>query len=195
MHFIFFLLCFIAGSFNGAFFLIHHYGLNDILVRGSGNPGATNALRLYGLKAGLFVFLFDFIKSFLPLYMARYLGIDANTFFLGLTASICGHCFSPLLKFNGGKGVATLFGGFAAYSLPLTLWTGLLWVCVYISTGLSALSAISVLMFLGGHFFNTSTTTLFWALFIVFIRHSPNWKQWKQSERTLVSTVSQEQEP
>jgi glycerol-3-phosphate acyltransferase PlsY len=87
------------------------HGIDDIRQHGSGNIGASNVLRVLGVKVGLAVWLMDVLKGYLPLAVARY-GLGLEGWWLaavGLTA-IIGHCFSAYLRLTGGKGVATSLG-------------------------------------------------------------------------------------
>ncbi len=92
------------------------YGVNIFEV-GSGNIGATNVSRILGWKAWAFVFVPDVLKGVIPSLAVRFLvtgpvgplDLEAASFLAGLFA-VLGHCFSPFLKFKGGKGVATALG-------------------------------------------------------------------------------------
>ena len=98
----------------------------DIFAVGSGNIGATNAIRAVGPVLGMLVFLLDVAKGFIPATLGRLLitdqpcGIDGQTwsFILGSIA-IAGHMFSPWIRFKGGKGIATGLGAMLA-SIPVT---------------------------------------------------------------------------
>lgn len=87
----------------------------DVTKEGSGNIGATNVARTAGKRAGVIVLLADIAKGAAPLVAYRYvIEPPAEPWWLlavGL-APVLGHCFSPWLKFRGGKGVATSFGVF-----------------------------------------------------------------------------------
>lgn len=87
----------------------------DVTRQGSGNIGATNVARTAGKRAGVIVLLCDIAKGAAPLLAYRYaLEPPASVWWLipvGL-APVIGHCFSPWMKFRGGKGVATSFGVF-----------------------------------------------------------------------------------
>lgn len=83
----------------------------DIRLYGSHNVGATNAFRIFGIKSGVFVAIFDHLKGIIPLALLLLLTPDSNWIYP--TAAICsvlGHIFSPFLKFKGGKGVSTAAG-------------------------------------------------------------------------------------
>ncbi|MBP9037825.1 MAG: glycerol-3-phosphate 1-O-acyltransferase PlsY, partial [Candidatus Cloacimonas sp.] len=98
----------------------------DIRNEGSGNIGATNALRTFGTVTGLIVLLLDMTKGFIPVILAISL-LEKGSPFIALTALfvILGHIFPLYLSFKGGKGVATAAGAFLALT-PLSLLTALL---------------------------------------------------------------------
>lgn len=81
----------------------------DLFGLGSGNPGATNAGRIMGVRTGVAVALIDVAKGALPVVVAR-LAIDPQAGYLAGLFVVLGHVISPYLKFKGGKGVATSLG-------------------------------------------------------------------------------------
>ena len=93
----------------------------DIREKGSGNIGATNAARVLGVGPGLLVLALDAGKGAVAAQLATYL--DAPLWCLAAAgfAAILGHCFSPLLRGKGGKGVATALGVFVVVAPPLAL--------------------------------------------------------------------------
>jgi acyl phosphate:glycerol-3-phosphate acyltransferase len=98
----------------------------DIRKEGSGNIGSTNVFRVVGKKEGIFVFVLDFLKGYLPVLYFTDISVLAGI--LALLGAIAGHMTTPFLKFKGGKGVATGFGGvIALMPLPAVLAFGI-WV-------------------------------------------------------------------
>lgn len=87
----------------------------DIRDIGSGNTGATNAMRALGWRIALGVALLDLLKGFIPVVLARWLDAPAWAVAAIAVAATAGHCWSPWMKFHGGKGMAT--GGGAAIGL------------------------------------------------------------------------------
>lgn len=89
----------------------------DIRTVGSGNAGATNTIRVLGLKAGIPVLIFDVFKSYLAVKLSLWLSnpsfsINQEVIYqivLG-SAAVIGHIFPIFASFRGGKGVATLVG-------------------------------------------------------------------------------------
>lgn len=88
----------------------------DLREHGSGNLGATNALRVLGKRAGACVLLLDALKGGLPVALAPRLLVGAPAWLpVALAgAAILGHVFPVYLRFRGGKGVATSAGAFLA---------------------------------------------------------------------------------
>ncbi len=101
------------------------YGL-DIRKSGSGNIGATNALRLFGTTTGIIVLLLDMGKGFLATWLS-YMLLPLGSPFVAISALlvIVGHVFPLFLGFKGGKGVATAGGAFLALA-PVSLGIALL---------------------------------------------------------------------
>jgi glycerol-3-phosphate acyltransferase PlsY len=87
----------------------------DVRKSGSGSTGATNTLRLMGWKFAVTVFVLDFAKGMFPVLLAR--ALDAPDWVIAVTAvvPVIGHCWSPYIGFQGGKGMAT--GGGTAVAL------------------------------------------------------------------------------
>ena len=80
----------------------------DIRSSGSGNIGATNVFRVVGKGWGIFTFMLDALKGFVPaFFFHRAGGLDPSFGVLFGVAAILGHTFPVYLKFKGGKGVAT----------------------------------------------------------------------------------------
>jgi len=123
----------------------------DIRRSGSGNIGATNALRVFGTKVGILVLLLDMGKGFLATWLAQAM-LPAGSPIIPLCALvvILGHVFSLFLSFRGGKGVATAAGAFLALA-PLSLLAALIVfiIVVALSRYVSLGSMIAALAFLG----------------------------------------------
>jgi glycerol-3-phosphate acyltransferase PlsY len=113
----------------------------DLRKIGSGNIGATNVFRALGAKLGLLSFALDVLKGFLPpLLAAKALGVTGWALGAAGLATVVGHCFSPYLRFAGGKGVATSLGiALALYwpagAFPFALWIVITALTRYVSLG------------------------------------------------------------
>jgi len=118
-------LLLIAAYFIGGipfgYLLVRWKSGEDVRAKGSGNIGATNVLRTEGKALGIATLLLDILKGWTAVWlMARY-GSDSPmwTSLAGL-AVILGHAFPVVLKFQGGKAVASFVGAFA-YLAPVPL--------------------------------------------------------------------------
>ena len=165
----------------------------DIREHGSGNLGATNAVRVLGIRLGLAIFFSDMFKAFLPALIARLLTGNINfALIVGLVA-VLGHCYPIFAGFKGGKGIASGVGMFFAIS-PLAAALGL------ITFGLSLLlgKMVSLASMLGALSVPIVTTIAYpneygvillsWVLFIfVIFKHIPNIKKIiKGTERKVI---------
>lgn len=101
---------FLIGSIPFGYVIGRIFYSVDIRKEGSGNIGAMNALRTLGKGGAAAVLLLDALKGFVPTFVA--VTVSRSEVFGAVVATACvlGHCFSPWLKFKGGKGVATSFG-------------------------------------------------------------------------------------
>ena len=140
------LIGYLLGSINFAVLVAKYKGL-DLFSLGSGNPGATNVKRIMGAFLGNTVFLLDFSKGYLAVFLTQSIlvleGLNYDLLgILGLLGAILGHSFSIFLKFRGGKGVATTMGGLLAL-MPWVLVLGLVaWSIVFFSTRVVAMASI-----------------------------------------------------
>ncbi len=101
---------YLLGSIASAILICRLFGLSDPRVGGSGNPGATNVLRLHGKKAAILTLAGDVLKGVIPVLLAKALGSSALIVALCGFAAFFGHLFPIFFKFKGGKGVATFIG-------------------------------------------------------------------------------------
>jgi acyl phosphate:glycerol-3-phosphate acyltransferase len=150
MFWMIFFGCIIFAYFLGSIpfgLVISRAYKTDIRKFGSGNIGATNVFRTLGPKAGITVFLFDFLKGFIPALLVKLLlvrtahpmPIDAAQILVGLFA-ILGHIFPIYIGFKGGKGVAT-GAGIVFAILPIIaliligVWGIIVFTSRYVSLG------------------------------------------------------------
>ena len=156
----------------------------DITKAGSGNPGFNNVWRVSSLKRGIVALIGDLSKGALAVAMLSSAS-DPVWFRWSLAvAAVLGHCWTPFLKFNGGKGVATMAGALL-YLEPLVTSVCLLlyptlrwggrrmgWAQEGAIASLSTMAVIAAVIFgLRGAEAGTFATV---ALAIVVIRHLPN---------------------
>jgi glycerol-3-phosphate acyltransferase PlsY len=125
---------YLLGSIPTGFLVAKAKGI-DIRKTGSGNIGATNAMRVLGKSAGIFVLLMDAAKGFGAVWLAAVLlrQFNANTDLetariIGGIGAVMGHNYTCWLKFKGGKGIATTAGVY----LALAPWAVLVGLVVFI---------------------------------------------------------------
>jgi acyl phosphate:glycerol-3-phosphate acyltransferase len=125
----------------------------DIRQHGSGNVGATNALRVLGTRTGVITLLLDMGKGILAVEIGRLLLPEANEgyYILVAIAAIIGHVFTVFLKFKGGKGVATSAGVFIDLLPIACLITLLVFIAVVIISKYVSLGSITAALFLWGY--------------------------------------------
>ena len=118
-------VAFVIGAVNPATILAKVLG-KDLRGVGSGNPGATNAGRVLGARWGVLVGVLDVLKGLVPVLLAQHVLGTITALVVGL-AVVLGHIWSPFLKGQGGKGVATSLGAI----LAVEPWFGLIMVVVF----------------------------------------------------------------
>lgn len=142
MGLIFIILAYLMGSISSAVLVSKFMGLPDPRTEGSRNPGATNVLRLGGKQAAIIVLIADGLKGFLPVIIARLLGVEGFALGLVALAAFLGHIYPIFFKFEGGKGVATSIGAIFGLSLFVGFLALLTWGAVVYFTKYSSLGAI-----------------------------------------------------
>lgn len=136
------LIAYLLGSLASAIIVCRLMGMRDPRLDGSGNPGATNVLRLHGKKAGTLALAGDMAKGVIPVLAARYLDTSDTVVALTGLAAFIGHLFPVFFGFKGGKGVATLFGVLTAISWTVGLLFAFTWVTAAKLSGYSSLGGI-----------------------------------------------------
>jgi glycerol-3-phosphate acyltransferase PlsY len=139
---------FLCGSIPFGLLLVKLSGKGDVREHGSGNIGATNVSRVGGKALGVVTLLLDILKGFLPVFVAKKFGVGLDLLALMALAAVLGHVFTPWLKFQGGKGVATALGVIVAAMpelmvLPMATFILVLWLTRHVSLG-SILAAAMV---------------------------------------------------
>lgn len=142
---IFLIIGYLVGSINFSIIFSNKIFKKDIRKFGSGNPGSTNVLRIYGKKWAILTLIIDALKSIISILITFIFYKYAPLFsqLLPIVAGIgavLGHIFPIWHKFKGGKGVATLLGCFVAFNLVLTLIGFFIFICIvllwrYVSLG------------------------------------------------------------
>jgi glycerol-3-phosphate acyltransferase PlsY len=124
---------YLLGSISSAIVVCRLMGLPDPRSEGSNNPGATNVLRIGGVKgrkAAAITLFGDSLKGLVPMVAAH--GLGAGPVVLALTglAAFLGHLYPVFFGFRGGKGVATALGIQFGLYWPIGLGAALIWLFV-----------------------------------------------------------------
>lgn len=118
---------YLLGSIPNAVWIGKRFYGIDVREHGSRNAGATNTLRVLGKRAGIAVFILDFLKGFIAVMLSAVVGIEAgspqmfNLKFALAAAAVLGHIFPVFAGFKGGKGVATMAGAVMGVYPPAVL--------------------------------------------------------------------------
>lgn len=189
---------FLSGSIPFGLILALLVGKTDVRTRGSGNIGATNVARVVGRKLGLVTLLLDALKGALPA-LAVALGPPPDLTdvalpllggLVGLSA-LLGHCYTPWLRFKGGKGVATGLGVLlalhpevAAYGLGAFAVAFLASRVVSVSS-LSAVFVVVVALFVIGPV-DVRLAPMIACLVVIVARHRDNIRRLRRREELSV---------
>ena len=132
------LVGYLLGSINPAatFARLRRTDLRSV---GSGNPGATNAARAFGIKVGIVIAILDMLKGFLPTVVFGWLFGPPVAAVAGV-AAVLGHVSSPFLRGRGGKGVATSLGAVLGFQ---PIWALPVLAAFALSVGLTRRMGVS----------------------------------------------------
>jgi len=169
----------VSGSIPCSYLAARWLTGKDVRREGSGNVGATNVFRVAGRPAGFAAVAGDVLKSLLPVLAARLAGCLPLWQALTAAAVILGHCYSPFLKFRGGKGVASTITVSLVLFWPSALAFGVVWLGVFFARGYSSLASIlaSVTLPLSSGLANADPAiTVFFCLTSLFVlfKHRAN---------------------
>ncbi|MDT8338992.1 MAG: glycerol-3-phosphate 1-O-acyltransferase PlsY [Sulfurimonas sp.] len=181
----FFIAAYLIGGIPFGLLLAKKFAGVDIKTSGSGSIGATNVLRVVkesnpalAKKLGAATLALDAIKGVLVLLVAYFAGVSEATLWGIAVLAVIGHCFSPYLGFEGGKGVATGMG-VMIFMLPyetiiaLVVWAlGAKFIRISSLSSLSALSALIVASFIIHP--DMAHAPVLIIGFILFYKHIPN---------------------
>ncbi|MBQ7185903.1 MAG: glycerol-3-phosphate 1-O-acyltransferase PlsY [Alphaproteobacteria bacterium] len=167
---------YLLGSIPSGLLLTRLAGRGDLRQVGSGNIGATNVMRVGGLRLAGLVWLLDMAKAVLAVLIGGAVGGDVFAAWCGFMAVI-GHCFPVWLRFRGGKGISCLFGVLLATSPLAFAICAIEWLVVALTSGYSSLGAVIVfcLMPILGFVISAGTGVAFMAIAVVCLwRHREN---------------------
>ncbi|MBB3763928.1 glycerol-3-phosphate 1-O-acyltransferase PlsY [Sphingomicrobium lutaoense] len=139
-------LGYLLGSIPFGLLLAAMLGKGDLRTIGSGNIGATNALRAGGKGLGAAVLFLDALKGAAAVLIARHFLPDGpmehGAEIFAATGAFVGHLYPVWLKFKGGKGVATFFGILIALLPVAALVAALVWVGLFLITRISSVGGL-----------------------------------------------------
>lgn len=142
MAWLFIPAAYLIGSISSAIIVCRLMGLPDPREQGSGNPGATNVMRIGGKKAAIITLLGDLLKGLLPVYTANVMAVPVELLAATGLAAFIGHLYPIFFKFEGGKGVATSIGVLLGFSWLVGFAFIGTWLAVYKLGKISSLSAL-----------------------------------------------------
>ena len=138
-------LAYLVGSVSAAILVCRAAGLPDPRTEGSGNPGATNVLRVGGKGPAALTLLGDAAKGFVPVLLAGWVldgPGEARIVALVALAAFLGHVYPVFFDFRGGKGVATALGALVALNGTAGALALLVWLAASLAFRRSSLAAL-----------------------------------------------------
>ena len=180
------LISYLMGSIPFGFILTKIFLKKDIREIGSGNIGATNALRTGNKVLGYSTLILDILKAIIPVlyikfYFSEFIYISSLCVFLG-------HVFPIWLKFHGGKGVATYVGILFVIDIYLGFLFTFVWFFIFIISKFSSLSSLigSISIPIYFLFLSQFNDVLFFSIMfvLIFFTHRENIKRLKNKEET-----------
>ncbi len=185
----FYILSYLVGGIPFGLLFAKLFTGKDIRESGSGSIGATNVLRVLketnpklAKKLAILTVILDAFKGIIVLLIGKIIGLDISTLWAIAIFSVVGHCYSPYLKFEGGKGVAT-GAGVLLVMLPIeTLIAFVTWFIVGKVLKISSLSSLLALVALIVSSYvihydleGIQTHAPLWIIaFIIVYKHIPN---------------------
>lgn len=115
----------------------------DVRQYGSGNIGTSNVMRTVGRVPAAVVLVLDVLKGALPIWLGFYLGLAPHVVALTAFLAVCGHIFPWVLRFQGGKGIATAFGTAIAFDWRVAVTLAAIWVLVVVATRFISVGSIA----------------------------------------------------
>ncbi|MEA3370955.1 MAG: glycerol-3-phosphate 1-O-acyltransferase PlsY [Campylobacterota bacterium] len=181
----FFILAYLIGGIPFGLLLAKKFAGVDVKESGSGSIGATNVLRVVketnpalAKKLGAATLALDALKGIFVLAIAYFMGMSEATLWAIAVLAVIGHCFSPYLNFEGGKGIATGMG-VMMFMLPIeTIIALMVWGIGAKTIRISSVSSLSgVAALLISSFIihpEMAHAPVVFIVFILYYKHIPN---------------------
>ena len=183
MLFLILFISYLIGSIPFGFLLTKIFLKKDIREIGSGNIGATNALRTGNKSIGYSTLILDISKAVILLLIIKF--NFSEYLFTSSIAVFLGHVFPIWLKFKGGKGVATYVGILFCINIYLAIIFIIVWFVVFVMSKYSSLASMvaSLLVPLSSYFLLNDINYYFYIIlfFLILITHRENIKRLKNN--------------
>ena len=183
MLFLILFISYLIGSIPFGFLLTKIFLKKDIREIGSGNIGATNALRTGNKLIGYSTLALDIGKAVILLLIIKF--NFSEYLFISSIAIFLGHVFPIWLKFKGGKGVATYVGILFCINIYLAVIFIIVWFVVFVMSKYSSLASIMASLFvpLSSYFLLNDINYYFYIIlfFLILITHRENIKRLKNN--------------
>ena len=178
------IISYLMGSIPFGFILTKTFLNKDIREIGSGNIGATNALRTGNKLIGYSTLLLDVAKAVIPVIYVKF--NYPELIYITSFCAFLGHVFPIWLKLKGGKGVATYVGILFAINIFLGFIFCVSWLIIFLTSKYSSLSSLigSLTIPVYIFFIDQSSNTLFFGIMfvLIFYTHRENIKRLKNKE-------------
>ena len=185
-HFTIGIISYLMGSIPFGFILTKIFLKKDIRDIGSGNIGATNALRTGNKLIGYTTLVLDIFKAIIPVICVKI--YFPELIFIASLCAFLGHVFPIWLKFKGGKGVATYVGILFSLNILLGLIFIISWIAVFILTKYSSVSsiigALSIPLYLVLTEQSNNVIFVIIMFVLIFFTHRENIKRLKNKEES-----------
>ncbi|EGL35886.1 acyl-phosphate glycerol 3-phosphate acyltransferase [Parvimonas sp. oral taxon 110 str. F0139] len=135
------IIAYFLGNISGGMIFGKLLFNKDIRDYGSKNAGTTNALRVFGIKAGALTFIVDLLKSILACFIGMKL-LGLNGVLLAGIFVVIGHNWPVFLNFKGGKGIASSFGFIIFLDYKIAIVAIILFITIVVLTKYISLGSI-----------------------------------------------------
>ncbi len=169
-------VAYLLGSIPFGLLLTKLAGQGDIRAIGSGNIGATNVLRTGKKSLAAATLLLDMLKGTAAVMIAQHFAPGQAV--LAALLALLGHMYPVWLRFNGGKGVATMLGVMLALHWPIAVIAMFVWLATALILRISSVAALTATATMPIFIDVFNQTTLYGVVFIfivlIFMKHSAN---------------------
>ena len=189
-YFFLLLASYLLGSIPSGLILSKILNKGDLRQAGSGNIGATNALRVGGRLLGALTLIFDLLKGLVVIILTIFL----EQKFIAVYGFVCilGHIFPIWLNFKGGKGVATVLGVILGLNPLIALLMSMIWIVIFKFSKISSVASlvslslsIVILIVIDANYVNSIFLAL--TLILIVYKHKSNIIRLYRGEENKIS--------